>query len=345
MIITTTGNYGTGSSAITDLLKECENVSCKSDYEIRFLHDPDGIGDLEYHMFGDTNRHTTSHAIKSFLRAQKDLDQVWIFKRYRKYFGPKFMEYTNEYVNNIVSLSYNGSWHWDRYEKGHLYYVFTAILHRICLALPFHMNIMDALSRREVAYLGITDHEKFLDYTRQYVDKIALLLNPENKPYVVMDQLFPPSNFEKYLRFVNDVRVVLVERDPRDIFLLEKYIWKGNVVPKNVKDFCEWYKWTRSLYRRVELPEQVMLVQFEDLIFKYEETIAKVLQHCQIEQKAHVDQRKYFNPERSKMNTCLWNKFPEAKENIVFIEQDLKDYLYHFPQEEMHKEKNIRKIF
>ena len=34
-IITTTGFYGTGSSAITDLLSEYNNICCKGDYEIR----------------------------------------------------------------------------------------------------------------------------------------------------------------------------------------------------------------------------------------------------------------------------------------------------------------------
>lgn len=49
-VLTVTGFYSTGSSAVTDLIKECEGVFCKSDYEVRFLHDPDGVSDLEYHL-------------------------------------------------------------------------------------------------------------------------------------------------------------------------------------------------------------------------------------------------------------------------------------------------------
>ena len=38
--------YGTGSSAITDLISEYGSVFSFTDEEIRFLHDPDGVDDL-----------------------------------------------------------------------------------------------------------------------------------------------------------------------------------------------------------------------------------------------------------------------------------------------------------
>ena len=44
-VITCTGFYGTGSSAITDIFLDCECVECKGDYEVRVLHDPYGISD------------------------------------------------------------------------------------------------------------------------------------------------------------------------------------------------------------------------------------------------------------------------------------------------------------
>ena len=50
IILTTTGCYGTGSSAVTDLIREFNCVDCKGEYEVRFIHDPDGISDLEYNI-------------------------------------------------------------------------------------------------------------------------------------------------------------------------------------------------------------------------------------------------------------------------------------------------------
>ena len=90
-IITTTGCYGTGSSAVTDFLKEFGNISCRDDYEVRFVYDPDGIDELEYYLFDNPNRHNSSNQIKRFLKNMETLDHVWFIKRYSKHISPLFM--------------------------------------------------------------------------------------------------------------------------------------------------------------------------------------------------------------------------------------------------------------
>lgn len=34
--------------------------------------------------------------------------------------------------------------------------------------------------------------------------------------------LIPTSNISRYVRYVQDLRVIVVDRDPRDIYLMEK---------------------------------------------------------------------------------------------------------------------------
>lgn len=106
MIYTVTGFYGTGSSAVTDVIKECKNVTCYEDYEIRFLHDPDGISDLEYNLVENPNRHNSSHAIKRFINAMDMLDHVYFIKRYSKHVGNDFKKYTDEFVKDITIMKY-----------------------------------------------------------------------------------------------------------------------------------------------------------------------------------------------------------------------------------------------
>ena len=52
-VITCTGYYNTGSSAVGDLLREFSNVQDYGDYEIRIAHEPDGLSDLEYNITAD----------------------------------------------------------------------------------------------------------------------------------------------------------------------------------------------------------------------------------------------------------------------------------------------------
>jgi len=65
-IITCTGYGGTGSSAITDILKEFDNGLSLGDAEFWFLQDFNGISDLEYHLIGGNHRSRVNLAIKKF---------------------------------------------------------------------------------------------------------------------------------------------------------------------------------------------------------------------------------------------------------------------------------------
>ena len=88
----------------------------------------------------------------------------------------------------------------------------------------------------------------------------------------MVDQIVPPTNLKRYLRYFNDIKVFIVDRDPRDIFVLEKYVWQDGVIPNNVEDFCKWFEYTRA-HRKTEQfdDERVCFIQFEDMVYKYEQ--------------------------------------------------------------------------
>ena len=65
-IISCASYYGSGSSAITDLISEYDNVFSFTDEEFRFTHDPDGISDLEYNLVQNFNRHNSGRALKRY---------------------------------------------------------------------------------------------------------------------------------------------------------------------------------------------------------------------------------------------------------------------------------------
>ena len=62
--ITCASYYGSGSSAITDFVSEFRTVYSFTNEEFRFVQDPDGVADLEYHLVENFNRHNSGHAIK-----------------------------------------------------------------------------------------------------------------------------------------------------------------------------------------------------------------------------------------------------------------------------------------
>ena len=66
--LTCASYYGTGSSAVTDLISEYDGVDNLTDYEFRFLHDPYGVRDLQYYLIDNPNRHNSGFGLKKFIK-------------------------------------------------------------------------------------------------------------------------------------------------------------------------------------------------------------------------------------------------------------------------------------
>ena len=89
-VITCAGYYGTGSSAITDLLGEFSNVYFVGDYEFRFVQDPGGIADLEYNIVDNYHRHNSGYALKRYKKNIEFLCKNKFNKTYEKTFHGQF---------------------------------------------------------------------------------------------------------------------------------------------------------------------------------------------------------------------------------------------------------------
>lgn len=337
IVLTTTGCYGTGSSAVTDLIREFNCVDCKGEYEVRFIHDPDGISDLEYNIIENPNRHNSSNSIKRFLKTMENLDHIWFIKRYRNKFGKSFLDLVYQYIDEITVCNYRGSWHYDVYDRGKLFYIVSRISANIHVMLNKYLRLpliqgYDLIPKSEKAYLPTIHEDSFLEATHNFLDRFISSISDSNKRFVFLDQLVPPSNFERYIRYFKRIKIVLVERDPRDIYIMEKHVWKGRVAPVyDINKYCEWYKWTRKLYQNEPLPGCVLKIQFEDLVYYYNKTVDMIKEHFKLENQLQDNAFKFFNPDISISNTQTWKNFPIEDKNIKIIENELKEYCYLFP--------------
>lgn len=333
MIITCTGYYGTGSSAITDLFSEFDHVCSLGEYEYRFLHEPDGISDLEHHIIENNNRHNTSDAIKRFLRYTDNLVKYG----YGGYdvFGHRFKEITAQFVEKITELKTNTWWNKDRIDKGRFFCmadrVYSGLRRAVCG--EWHSEVRySLLAGREPSYYTAIDRETFIGYVREYIRALMKEVNTKELPFIMVDQMVPPTNTKRYIDYFDDVRIIVVDRDPRDVYLLEKYRWKWGVIPvKDVDEYVEWYRITRKYaMAEQEDAEHVMRLPFEDLIYRYEETLERLLTFVGTDHKNHLRPRAVFSPEVSRKNTNLKKEYPKEASAIEKIEAELTDHLYDF---------------
>jgi hypothetical protein len=326
-VVTCVSFHGTGSGAVDDFLKEFDNCpSAPSDVECRFLQDPDGVSDLEYNLIENPHRLNSGYALKRYLKFAKESE--WTYSRI---FGNKWMEYSREYIDSLISEKYKGYWHGDLkllspVEKL-IYYGRRGVnkLRPKKFKKPCNYNYYP---NKDFWHSYIT-RDKFIQETQNYVERLCGLLNPEGYELVVLDQLVATSNIKRYFDYVKDLRVIVVDRDPRDLYIncMEA---KGHVLPKDPEVFARVYRDQREMMGEIPENLQVLKVMFEDLIFNYEETTQKIMDFIGQTEEHHIKKKQIFDPAVSKKNTKMWERLSKYSDAAKYLEKELPEYLYNY---------------
>ena len=320
------GYHATGSGAVDDYLREFNNISlARYGVECRFLQDPDGISDLAFNLVENTHRLNAGFALKRYMNFVK-----YEKRTYRHIFGEKWYEYSKDYLDSLTEFEYKGYWHGD--------IRLISSLELFVYKTRRFINLLMPKSIRKNKYYSYfphiktpcvcTDRDEFIDKTRKYVNRLCDLLNADNREYVVLDQVASAQNPMRYIEYVDDLKVVIVDRDPRDVYMNDIIKNKDFVLPVDVHEFCEIYKKSRITVGEKEDPKLVLRLNFEDMIYHYDETTEKVKEFLGLSEEQHKDKFKHFDPKVSIANTKIWEKKSGYEKEIQVIEQELKDYLY-----------------
>ena len=342
-VVIPTGYMGSGSSAITDLLDGIDgfNVS-RSNFEFVFLHCPNGVFDLEDKLLHGNNAVRSDEALHSFYNTMRQLysKRYWWVGHYNQHIGEKFWIETEKYVDALKE--YEPDYYWYYQENVNYRMVPRLILNKFFKKIPG----MKSFVRKPLSYspmwVSFVKPERFYKLSREYIYHIfeAAGKNEEN---IVLDQLRLPFNLFRFSNyFEDDVEVFVVERDPRDVFIINKYYWNkmGEVVPypTEVHEFCRFYRSLREMEQPCE-NKQIHRIAFEDLVYNHAETVQKIYEILDID-----IQKKYtvrFDPMKSINNTQLFMQNEEYREECKVIEKELQEYLYAFPYEIVHNENKI----
>ncbi len=332
-VITCASYYGTGSSAVTDLFSECENIYSLGNYEYRFLQEPDGVADLEYNIVENNHRHNTSDAIKRF---QRYMSNNWKMG-YGGYeiFGDSYNTLVKQYIDSLCELKVHTWWNKDRIDRGWFFCQVDraySLLKRLISGGLKNEKKYSLLQNREYGYYTAISETEFVTKTREFVDALLKSVLPEKYSIIMVDQMIPPTNTDRYVRYFDDVRAIVVDRDPRDLYLLEKIKWQWGIIPTdNVEDFVKWFLITRKYSdSKYDTSGKVYRLQFEDLVYRYEDTVNSLFEFVGIRKEDHISPKKYFNPLISVHNTRLFKEYTAYQKDIDYIERYLSDYLYDY---------------
>ncbi len=319
------GYHYTGAGVIDDLFRECNNVyQGVYEAEARFLHDPDGISDLEYHLVETPHRLSSGLAIKRFIDYSKRNS-----RQISKVAGADWKEIAKSYAERLALIKYHGYGGGDllfltRVEKIRFFY--CRLMNKILpsmLRKPKDSNLLPSVE----TYYSILNEDDFLRYTKEFVEQFCEKANKDGKEFIMLDQFIGSNNPERYLRYVDDLKAIIVDRDPRDVYISRVKV-NDRVIPKDPHQFCIYYKGIRT--RKGKTPKNCLDVHFEDMIYNYESCVKKVLDFVGIDASHHIYPKKFFNPDLSIRGTKLWEKYPEFKDAVKIIEDNLKEYLYKY---------------
>ena len=80
--------------------------------------------------------------------------------------------------------------------------------------------------------------------------------------------------------------------------------------------------------------ENILHLQFEELIYNYEESLTKIKRFLSLGDTEHIKKGEIFIPEKSKTNTQLFRKYPKYAKDIEKIEKELSEFCYPYTDEQ-----------
>lgn len=337
MIIGACGYGGTGSSAVIDYLSEFKGIQIMNRSEIQYAFKVDGLQDLEYHLVKRFSRQMSGdQAIKRFVDASKYANTPIVKKPIKC--KKEYLDITNEYINSLVQATWLGIDNADFETKHTMRNLIILIFKKI--VIPNYEKLtgkLYSLWPMRTMYLCIQPDD-FYRKTRKYTHQILKAAGADFTKKIVLDQPFEGNDPTQSFPFYDNPKAIVIDRDPRDLYLAASYQWKkdGTFMPRrDPRAFVEYYKKQRVDRATLNYKNDVLYMNLEDLIFDYDEKTKYINDFLNLDENDHADKLKFFNPQISIKGTQLYKKLEGHKDEIAYIEKNLEEYLFPFEQYDM----------
>jgi hypothetical protein len=249
-----------------------------------------------------------------------------VFRRVGKNFSKilcvDFMKESLEYINRINNFMYFGDTMLYRY--------------RLNAVQSFKQRLRSKfnMSNAVPMYFSQPSKEEFITETRRYL--IRLFENyAANKKInkIVLDQAIPPTNISKTLKYFPGSKLIIVDRDPRDIYttMINENLFLGaDILDSNsVHKYVAWHRSVRKQTiqdNNTLVQDRVLRLKFEDLFLNYERVIRDIKEFLNIDFN-HKEKSSKFNPESMNSHVGIWKNTPH-QDIMIYIEKELKEYCF-----------------
>ena len=340
--ISIAGYGSTGSSAVVDLLSEVDTCNillgkgCKiKGGEFRLIQDPDGLEDLCFNLKNSWGWVRSDAYIRRFIKYSNIIGRdpaIYEFgSKYDKLFNGKFFFYRDQFLKNIIDTKWNGYWFYHDYHERNKIEVFIEKLKRYSRRFGVSKKTVRDWTKKSDMYFVRSDVDVY-KYAREFISNLfSEYIGNDNKTNIVLDQLLLPYNRNKYDLLFENLKHIIVDRDPRDVYL-DAMAYNAYPITSNIETYISFYESQRYLQKDKASTDNVLFVQFEDLIYNYENEIKRIFNFLNINQKEHIYKNTNLRISKSIKNTQTWKRdeFKKYKKDINIIANRLSRYLYDF---------------
>ena len=245
----------------------------------------------------------------------------------------RLCELCDVFLNDITQCTWDGFIGAETYTCGMLYRLFGISIMKQRL-IPMYEKKTGKMWKHLYPYHELRMSirpEGFLDASKRLIISILKEMGADEEKAIILDQPFPGDDPESCMKYFDNSLAFVVDRDPRDlfIFLQTRLKNRGSFMPyENVDNYIEYYRAIRQKRHNNKISNRVLYIQFEDMVYHYNETTSRVRTFLDLPDNPHP--MSIFNPQLSMANTQLFKRFHDFDKDVACIENKLSDYLFDY---------------
>lgn len=317
------GLMNSGSGAVHDYLSSrVDFYSPFGTSEFKICADPMGLDNVYVNCFENFSFFNPSNSIYEFIKYIEKIQNYIVYETYgkgKKLFKQNLDKSTKEFINKITDISYHGNPEFSNFKISNIESLYLKLIKR-----RYNFFKVRIPARKEV----------FINESKKYIEKI--ILNNLNKKKinsnsnVVLNQAANIFNPVRSSQYFSNRKIIIVTRDPRDMFSSMKKRKSKGPPSNDVKIFIKWYKkcFDNIAFKKMIKNKLILNVKYEKFINSFEQENKKICKFLRINQKFKL--KKSFSPKfdllESKKNLYKSKKFLSKSENLL-IKKNLSNYL------------------
>ncbi len=329
-VISVNGMYATGGSALRDAFRDM-NSTAVFPTEFRLCKETFGLFNLRQELGRSRSAENKDLALRNFEWLTTKLaasGRLRFLQRpghfYDQFTDGVFSVASKRFINRLTAYEYPMDWHFYDWLKPNYKFWIDSFRKEILGKSTAQKARMTFLSEEEFIMIAQDYLGEIFDGARRHCSV------PQSSPLVLHNLVSAPSIREMNLTsdLIPGVKFVVVDRDPRDVFLdfpPGRYLPSASPRQK-AEAFVDHYRYLREEVKDVQERDDVLIISFESLVSSPVKTLSQVLDFAGLPRSCLRNAPgPNFLPDISRQGTRLWERTTDegVLEAVRIISQEL----------------------